>query len=340
MRFPNLPALAGTAIVASMFVAAPAYAWDSYGHRLIAKLALEGMSKRLGADAPRWLGDKDITGAIADSATTPDRWRSERIAQLTHLNNPDHYLDVDQLADFGMTLDTMPRLRHEFARQLQIARDKPGFKGEPINEKRNADHTREYPGMLPFATCETYAKVVSAMRTYRIVEALNDPSRRAQLEGAKAAIIFNMGVLAHYVGDAAQPLHTTVHHHGWVGANPNGYKTDRNFHAWIDGGVVKLHNITIGDVRGACTWHDKADPDEPWEDVIAHIKRSFEQVEPLYQLDKSGDLSKAPGKEFIISRLADGADMLSAMYADAWQAAAPNDKDIKDFTRYDAWQPE
>ncbi|MBI1190060.1 MAG: hypothetical protein GC200_05190 [Tepidisphaera sp.] len=340
MRLPNLSALAGTAIVVSMFVAAPAHAWDSYGHRLIARLALEGMSKRLGGDAPAWLNDKDMTGAIVDNATTPDRWRSVKVAQLTHLNNPDHYIDAEELADFGMTLETMPRLRHEFVRQLEIAREKPDFKGPPINDKLDPSHVREYPGTLPFATCETYAKVVSAMQVYRIIDKLNDPGRRAQLEGAKAAITFNMGVLAHYVGDGAQPLHTTIHHHGWVGENPNGYTTDRKFHAWIDGGVVKLHNITIADVRSVCAWHDKADANEPWEDVIAHIKRSFDEVEPLYKLEKSGALKKAPGKEFIISRLADGADMLSALYADAWKAAEPTEKDVQDFVRYDNWQPE
>lgn len=335
----KLHTIAAPAIVLTL-AAAPAVAWDAYGHRLIARLALEGMGKRLGADAPAWLSDKDLAGAIADNATTPDRWRGVRISQLTHLNNPDHYIDLEELETFGFTLQTLPPLRHELARQLGVAREKPGFKGEPPNPKRDPDRVREYPGFLPYATVETYAKVVSAMKTYRIIDKLNDPSRRGQLEGAKAALIFNMGVLAHYVGDTAQPLHTTVHHHGWVGDNPKGYTTDNKFHAWIDGGVVKLHNITIADVRAACPFKNKADQSQPWDDVLEHIKRSHDALVPLYDLEKSGDLKKAPGKEFIIGRLSDGADMLSAMYASAWQAAAPDDKAVQDFGRYDNWQPE
>ena len=335
----KLHTLAAPAIVFAL-AAAPAVAWDSYGHRLIARLALEGMSKRLGADAPAWLNDKDMTGAIADNATTPDRWRSTRIAQLTHLNNPDHYIDAEELEEFGMSLKSMPRLRHEFVRQLEVAREKPGFKGPPINEAQDPAHVREYPGTLPYATVETYAKVVSSMKTYRIIEKLNDPGRRDQLEGAKAAIIYNMGVLAHYVGDAAQPLHATIHHHGWAGPNPKGYTTDKKFHAWIDGGVIKLHNITLADVRALCPFKDTCNANDPWEDVIAHIQRSVDQVVPLYDLEKSGELKKAPGKEFTISRLSDGADMLSAMYAGAWTLATPDDKDVQEFVRYDNWQPE
>ena len=39
-----------------------------------------------------------------------------------------------------------------------------------------------------------------------------------------------MGVMGHYVGDCAQPLHTTKHHNGWVGENPHGYTTWPGLH--------------------------------------------------------------------------------------------------------------
>jgi hypothetical protein len=42
--------------------------------------------------------------------------------------------------------------------------------------------------------------------------------------------------MGHLIGDASQPLHTTIHHHGWVGDNPHNYTTSRGFHSWIDGG--------------------------------------------------------------------------------------------------------
>ncbi len=33
-------------------------------------------------------------------------------------------------------------------------------------------------------------------------------------------IAFYMGWLGHYAGDAAMPLHDSIHHDGWVGKNP------------------------------------------------------------------------------------------------------------------------
>jgi len=54
---------------------------------------------------------------------------------------------------------------------------------------------------------------------------------------------FDIGVppaeMGHFVGDGAQPLHTTKHYNGWVGENPKGFTTQTTFHAWIDGGYFR-----------------------------------------------------------------------------------------------------
>ncbi len=314
-------------------VSGSSLAWDAYGHRTIAHVALEGLARQ--PDAPAWAVSPDAMAMISDEASTPDRWRSVRVAQLTHLNNPDHYLDVEELPDFGMSLGTLPRLRHEYVRALTLARAKPDFKGEPIDEKRDPARVNEYPGFLPFVACETYGKVVSAMRVIRILERANDPSRANQLAMARADAMVNMGVLAHYIGDAAQPLHTTIHHHGWVGENPKGYTTDKRFHSYIDGTVVDLQKITDADVLGACTFARTADANDPFDDVLAEIGRSHDKVEALYALEKSGGLKQAPGKPFIVGCMADGAETLEALYAAAWKASVVNEKDMADFWRYD-----
>jgi len=329
-RLASLLALGGLLLTSS-----PALAWDAYGHKLIARLAVEGAARQIGAEAPAWLTKPEAQAMIADQAATPDRWRSTRVAQLTHLNNPDHYLDIEELADYSMTLSTLPPLRHELVRQLSLAREKPGFKGQPVGGNLDPEHVREYPGFLPQVTLETWAKVVSSMRTARILERLNDPRRAPQAEMARASVYYNMGVLAHYTGDAAQPLHTTIHHHGWLGPNPKGYSTDRGIHAYIDGGAIRLHQISAQDVRAALKPVQPADQANPWPQVIAEIERSFAQVEPLYQLKKSGDLDREPGKQFLIERLADGAQTLGSLYAAAWQASAITPKDVEEFVKYD-----
>ncbi len=144
-----------------------------------------------------------------------------------------------------------------------------------------------------------------------------------------------MGQLAHFVGDAAQPLHTTQHHHGWIGNNPDGFTTNNGFHAYIDGTIVGIHGLNYDTLKGACTGERTVEKNDPWQDVLAHIQRSFDQVRPLYQMQKSGELEKEPGKKFITERFCDGATMLGALYAAAWEVSAMQPKDATDFIKYD-----
>jgi hypothetical protein len=76
------------------------------------------------------------------------------------------------------------------------------------------------------------------------------------------------------------------------------------------------------------------DPAKPWNDILAHIRRSFDQMEPLYALEKSGGLNDEKGRAFIAERLADGASMLSGMIWAAWQQAEPTADQMEAFARF------
>ncbi|HYE60817.1 MAG TPA: hypothetical protein VD997_02380 [Phycisphaerales bacterium] len=313
-------------------VALPALGWDAYGHRLITTLAVESMR-----GGPEWLKGEETIKKVADGAVVPDRWRGTKINQLTHLNNPEHYLDVEDLAPYGLSLKTLPTLRYEYVKAMALAKERAGkdFKGRPVNPARDTAKTDELPGFLPYGITEQYAKVQNAFLTVRVLEKLNDPRRAHQLQLAKENAIYNMGVLSHYVGDAAQPLHMTKHHHGWVGENPKGYTTDRGFHSYIDGKIITHHRIKASDVRKFVDGKVQVEARAPWEDVLNYLETSFVEVEPLYELKKTGELEQARGKEFIEKRLASGASMLGAMYRAAWESAEPTQKDVDDFVRYD-----
>lgn len=310
-------------------------AWDASGHRDITLAALRALPE----NSVPFAKSEDIRLRIADQATVPDRWRSARVAQLQHASNPDHYFDLEDLEPYEITFEQMPNLRVEFIKKLMEIRAAKGWKlpPKPVNPARDTDKTQEWPGFLPWAICEQYGKVLSAFRVIRTLETVNDPARAYQLEQARADAMVQMGLLSHFIGDAAQPLHTTKHHHGWIGENPDGYTTDRGIHSYIDGTIVTFHKIDADAILQAAKSVParKIDGLAPWNDALAHIRRSFEQVVPLYQLKKSGKLEEAQGKEFIESRMADGAATLSAMYAAAWEAAAPDKKDIEDFKKYD-----
>src|SRR5262249_34839869 len=139
---------------------------------------------------------------------------------------------------------------------------------------------------------------------------------------ARERVIQSMGILSHYVGDAAQPLHTTEHHNGWVGANPNGYTTSKHFHSQIDGGVLMHHAITSASIWPRRREAIAIPADKVGEAVREHSDRSNRLVEPLYKLDKSGELNATAGREFIENRLLDGGAMLAGLWTAAYHSSA------------------
>ena len=318
------------AVVLAVQFCLPAQAWNAHGHRIITLLALDGLP----ADAPAWLRDAGVRARIAYQSNEPDRWRGTRTHPIGHENKPDHFLDVELLDQFGLTLETLPRFRYDYVQVMSVSKHVHPGKVDPYDAGKDSDHYKQFPGYLPHAMAEHYAKLVSSFNTVRVLEALNESARTEQLAMARANAIYHMGLLSHFVGDAAQPLHTTRHFNGWDGANPNGYTTSTRFHSEIDGGVLRHHRITYELMKPLVKYERKVKRGEVWDDLIAHIQRSFDKMEPLYQLEQSGELEAEAGKEFIVERLADGASMLSALFHGAYVESEPTKEQIAAFVRY------
>jgi hypothetical protein len=143
-----------------------------------------------------------------------------------------------------------------------------------------------------------------------------------------------MGVMGHFVGDASQPLHTTMHHHGWVGANPNHYTTSFGFHAWIDGGFFRKTG-GIDEKKLSARIHPAekisaaADPNGIFHASVNFIVAANRLVEPLYQMDRDGKLSPkedrgAEGRAFLEAQLVKSGQLLGNLWLTAW-LTAPED---------------
>jgi hypothetical protein len=317
-------------------VSPPVWAWSAHGHRTITYLALDGVP----ASMPEWVREKPIRDRIAEESNEPDRWRSTTIRPLAHENDPDHYIDIENLTDFGLTLETVSPYRYEYVRDMAVAKYVHPEMVSAYDVDKDKDRTKEWPGFLPHAISEHYAKLRSSFNTYRILESLNDPARADQLALARENCIHEMGLLSHFVGDAAQPLHTTRHHHGWVGDNPAGFTTDRSIHAYIDGVLVDKQGLTVDSLRPSMHYDVHLNADDPWTQTLAYIRRSFEQVQPLYRLQKSGELDKEAGKEWLTERFVDAGAMLSAMYSAAWESSKPDEREVIAWVKYNNFKPE
>jgi hypothetical protein len=316
--------------------AAPALAWNAHGHRTIARLAMDGLPTEM----PSFLKDAEVIARVAEQACEPDRWRGTKRLVIGHELNPEHYLDIEDLEPFGLTLDNLPRLRHEYMRAMILAKDKDPGKFPAYDAKKDLEKSKEWPGFLLHAVDQRFALIQSSFNTLRILEAVDetDPdgkaSRAAALQQERENAIHHMGILAHLIGDAAQPLHTTRHHHGWIGENPKGYTTEYSFHSYIDGKIVEHHKLDFESLRPSMEYKRRINPADPWDDVIAYLRRSFDKVEPLYAMHKDGTLTQDAGKEFISERFRDAGDTLCALYAAAWTASKPTDSEISNFIRF------
>jgi S1/P1 Nuclease len=315
-----------------ILLALPADAWNAHGHRLISRAALRGLP----AEAPAWLRDESFIEKVAWMSNQADRWRGWPMPTLGHENKPDHYLDIDDLAQFGLTLETIPKLRNEYLRTLCIAKHVHPEKIGPYDAAKDPENNSEWPGFVLHAIAEHYVKLQAAFHEIRILEKLDDPARAFQMEQARANAAYHMGFLSHFVGDMAQPLHSTKHHNGWDGDNPAGYTKSNRFHSYIDGGVLARHSIRDEDLAAVSRVETRVSPRDPWDDVLKYVRATHECVEPLYKLEKSGDLDREPGKVFILERLARGGEMLSALIWAAWSSSAPNEKQLADFRFYES----
>jgi len=302
-------------------------AWDYETHRTINQLALACLPTNF----PSFARTPAARERIAFLAGEPDRWYNTTDLPLKHINGPDHYIDLEELEPCGLKPETLPVFRYDFAAQLALARAAHPEKFPPIDPAKNEDHTRQLIGFLPWAVVESEAKLKSGFSYLKALEADGTPE---EVANAQQNILYVMGLLGHLAGDAAQPLHTTIHHHGWVGDNPNHYTTNGYFHRWIDGDYfIKTGRVSAKELqdklRPARALNGQGKPDDMFRLVVAFIVEQHKQLEPLYQLQKEHKLSGEgelglQGKAFLEGQLVKAGQMLADLWYTAYVQAPPD----------------
>lgn len=266
-----------------------AHAWGNGGHRLVNLLA----ASNLPPDVPAFLRSKAAIAEIEYLGPEPDRWRNPAEAELVAAQAPEHFIDLE-LAD---ALGPLPRNRLDFEAEVFASGQRP-----------------EKIGLQPWVTNEVWERLKVAMREYRNLSAAHKNTRPVE-----QAILFYAGWLGHYVGDGAQPLHTTVEYNGWVGPNPNGYTTAHKIHWEFEGPFVDA-NIRRADVAPKMAPLHPIDGDI-FDAYVAYLRQSKTHVDTVYQLEKTGGWVGAgtqQSRDFAAARIAAGASMLRDMIYSAW----------------------
>jgi len=311
---------------ALLVIGLPVGAWDYEGHRVVNQLALA----TLPTNFPGFVKTPEARERIAFLAGEPDRWRNiNDDLSLSHYSGPDHYLDLEELADYGMTPQTVPALRYDLVAQLALARAANPERFVPIEPQKNKDHTRELIGFAPWAITEYQGKLRSGFSYLKAFQA--NGGTPEEIDNAQANIIYVMGVMGHFVGDCAQPLHVTKHHHGWVGDNPKGFTTNSSFHSWIDGGFLKkTGGVTAPplfvQMNPAKIVGNPFQAEATFREVMNYLLGTEQLIQPLYQLEKDGKLTPEnseaeQGRKFLEAQLVRGGQMLGNLWYSAWQQA-------------------
>jgi hypothetical protein len=318
--------LSYTVCITLLNVLAPsARAFDYEAHRVINELALASLPTNF----PAFALTPEARERIAFLAGEPDRWRNMPDLSLQQCNGPDHYIDLEELGRYGMSTDALPVLRYDFVGQMAVFRAAHPDQFPPPDPGADAAHIRNLVGFLPWTITEYTARLKSAFSYLKAYEyGGGTPEEVAQ---AQANVIYLMGVMGHFVGDGAQPLHTTVHFNGWTGENPNGYTTNHSFHAWIDGGYFRMtggldYAKLAGRIQPAQRIFDPARPDGVFRAVMAYLVEQNKLVEPLYRLEKEGGFTGQgdkglAGRPFMEGQVVKAGQMLGDIWYTAWMDA-------------------
>lgn len=288
-----------------------ALGWGATGHEIVSGVGAELLPEEL----PAFVRTAQATADITVFGRELDRSKG---AGDPHDKERDtgHFVSLDDAGRVAgvLALDALPPTREAYDTALRA--------GGKV--------TQYSAGYLPFAIVDGWQQLVKDFAYWRAASVgartAVDPADRAWFDADRirreSLTIRDLGVWSHYVGDASQPMHVSIHFDGWGPFdNPRHFSTKRGLHAHFEGAFVRA-NIQRERVKAGaapyractCSIQDRA---------RALIEASHAAVVPLYELDLRGAFvdGNEAGIAFVTARLADSAAVLRDMIVDAWRAS-------------------
>ena len=136
-------------------------------------------------------------------------------------------------------------------------------------------------------------------------------------------ILRDLGVWSHYVADASNPMHTTIHSDGWGDyPNPSGYSTERGFHTRFETTFVNAHieaEEVLERVPAPATCdceHHRSRPHLPRVPAMRRWSRSTNSSARTHSADRT-----RPGEDFVAARMAAAVAEIRDLVVMAWSAS-------------------
>lgn len=199
------------------------------------------------------------------------------------------------------------------------------------NEGRRHYIDLEYYGSDPFAVLNPSKSVMvekfGARRLMKsgtlpwTIESESDALAAAWRDDDCRAVLKVGGYLSHYVADASQPLHTTIHF--------DGYPEDRGMHQRLE----RTADVYVAELeREAAPRVRVENIDEVWTPVIAELRKSSALVPQVIAADRAARSAARSSPQFermlmedergwIVSQVADAASLTASIWQFEWQRA-------------------
>jgi hypothetical protein len=288
----------------------PVFAWGGAGHTLISRAGAASLPTLL----PGFVRTPEAVNEIA--ALGPELDRSKDAGKSHDADrDPGHYADIgDDDTIGGIALTALPPTREGYDTALRAA---------------GSDQYKM--GFLPYSIVDGWQQVAKDFAIWRVDRVGEAKSTGAadrawfasDRELREVLTLRDIGVWSHYVGDASQPLHVSIHYNGWGNyPNPEGFTESKETHANFEGPFVREH-ATLAAVEA----HMRApavSSDPISQQVAAYLAASASQVVPLYTIEKAGGFAAGTpaAVDFVDARLADGAAELRDLIVAAWNESA------------------
>jgi hypothetical protein len=316
-----------------------AMAWGERGHNAIARVAT-----RLVAD------QKDPAtaafGSVLQSrehmlghlANVPDIvWRSAG-PEIDAMNAPSHFIDLDYIlpADKKFLAKDFPTDFEAFRKAISNNCGKKELHCAP-GETETAKLAKT--GHAPFRIQQLSQELTLVLSEVKKLEGDPKAKPEAKAELMDKAFLY-AGIMAHFIGDLANPHHTSMDYDGWhtdQGGLHSYFESDQ-----VDAQSLDLEQAMFNEAiknQPAIKMFGKSKQDPllmAWEltaashqrlDKLLQLDRKFSLVKKSDQLKriraerKASKLVAKDFRSFLVERLSVGADGLAAFWIAAWDAA-------------------
>lgn len=283
--------LSFTFVYLSLFISLPAFGWGFVGHGIVSEASTHGTPSEMPGffheQYPRliWLGyEPDRLRGAGDSADA--------------FNATNHFLDYEYVEHLEL-----PDERYEYLHTLYES-----------GTLRRFGIDNDTSGFLPWRIAELAQFLEKEWQIWA-----RDDLTAGEREGVERTIVLLSGVIGHFVGDAANPHHSTIHYNGWALAPaPEGFATDCGTHSRFETQYV-TKAIDRGEVFAALG-PLTARPDY-FHTALDLVRDSNSLVETIYTIDAHGGFDPAnespEAYRFTVSRLS----LAGSILRDIWWTA-------------------